>query len=267
MNIYNKINELKFADWEMLFNKHLEWSKANDRVAGTPRFPKEPGTIIQFGIRCNDERNGDYKNLDIDFNYGKYNDYLITILNVNDKTARIIILEATCDPAKIYDGKGNPIGRAHHCQGVYNSYKLRAHNYQNANFPEIGNQPRASICQDKDVVKVVRTDGTGKEIDPKKYNAWGMHKINIHPGPTDSSLGCSMWKNTLAYVQLVFPILYSIKYKKYIPANKNDITYVLINQKNLEAYLNEPLEAQAVGGEGTRFVGEAKNASKSNVKS
>ena len=262
MNIYDKIKDLKFADWEDLFDKHLEWSKANDRVAGNPRFPKEPGTIIQFGIRCNDERNGDYLNIDIDFNNGKYNDYLITVLNVDDKSCRIIITEATCDPAKIYNGAGNPIGRAHLCQGVYNSYKLRAHNYQNANFPEIGNQPRASICQDKDKVKVVRTDGKGKEVDPKKYSPWGMHTINIHPGPTDSSLGCSMWKSTLAYVQLVFPILYSTKTKKYLPANKDDITYVLINQKNLEKYLDETVPAQATNGEGFRYIGEAKNAKK-----
>lgn len=233
--IWDKIKDLGYTDWKNIFNKHLDWSIANNRVAGSPAWNDEEGILNVIGIRCNDER---------DFNYGKYNDYLVIILNRPDDNYRKDILKVTVDPA-VPNAPGVK-NRAHLCQGVWNSYRIRPHaggGVDAREFPKIGYQKRWAICQYRDtedssgkkVVVVARTDSQGGFVNNDK----GFFTINIHDsgGYRDSSIGCTVIQSDNDYVDNYLPYLYDIIGKKIVPKNNEDLTYCLINQTQLEKYL------------------------------
>lgn len=237
------------SDWERIANVHIDWSKDNNRFTGNPEWQKKKGNISAIGIRFNDER---------DFNYGKWNDLLVLVYYPKNGGEPIVnYLTATTDPARFYNGSGNKIGRAHLRQGSWNSYHVRPHAWKNQTFEGIGRILRWALCQDKDVVEIIRTDRKGNKIADDKFKSRDFFGINIHNSPSDSSWGCTVTQHDKDYVKLMLPLLYDLKNKTKIPTNHDNITYYLINQKNLEQYIGEPVQAEAKDGE-TRRVGEAK---------
>jgi len=223
-SVWDKIKDLKYSDWKNIFNKHLDYCKTKNRVSGSPKWHDDEGTLNVIGIRCNDER---------DFNFGKYNDYLVMIMNRPNDEFRMNILKVTVDPG-IPNQPGEK-NRAHLCQGVWNSYVVRPHRWKSRTFPKIGFQPRWALCQDKDEVEVVRTDSTGKVVG----NERGQFGINIHDtgGFRDSSIGCTVVQDDNDYVDTYLPYIYDVDANDYVPSNHNDLTYCLINQNKLEEYL------------------------------
>jgi len=215
-NIYETLNGLTYDDYKMIFEEHLEWAKDNDRGRGLPQWWNVGRNGLNIiGVRCNTE---------VDFNFGKYNDYLVLIFNKD-----ITILNVTVDPGR------NKNGIAHLRQGMWNSYVIRPHRWAKRSFPGIGEQYRWAICQDKHTVQIVRTDGKGKVIS----NERGMYGINIHDsgGYNDSSLGCTVIQSDTSYVDLYLPLLYDIHTGKEVPVNHEDLTYCLINFSQLEKYI------------------------------
>jgi hypothetical protein len=219
-DIERKIKNLNYFEWKDIFENHLVWSRQNSRVAGNPRWREENLTLNVIGIRCNCEK---------DFNFGKYNDYLILIFNKSNDDFTKVVLQVTVDPCR------NKDGIAHLRQGMWNSYVIRPHRWAKRNFPRIGKQYRWAICQDKDVVEILRTDGKRNIIKSVR----GFFGINIHDGGgyKDPSLGCTVIKNDDSYVNLFLPCIYNTYSKEIIPLNKNDITYCLINRQQFETYL------------------------------
>lgn len=220
--IYKEIQNLTYSDWKRIFNLHLAWGRKNNRISGKPIWRDEEKTINVIGIRCNSET---------DFNYGKYNDYLVLILNKTKEDYTKVIMEVTIDPCV------NKDGIAHLRQGVWNSYVVRPHKWEHRNFPNIGRQYRWAICQDKNEVEIVRTNGNGKIIRAVR----GYFGINIHDsgGFKDSSLGCTVIKNDKSYIDLFLPCIYNIKSKNYVPSNHTNLAYCLINKKQFEQYLSK----------------------------
>jgi len=219
MNI-ETLKDLKYSKLQSIFEKHLEWSKNNKRTIGKPRWRVEDMTLNVIGVRCNSES---------DFNFGKYNDYLILVLNKSSEDFTKVVMTVTVDPNR------NKDGIAHLRQGVWNSYVVRPHRWAYRNFPKNGRQYRWAICQDKNEVEIVRTDGNGGII----RSVRGFFGINIHDtgGYSDSSLGCTVIKSDSSYENLFLPCIYDIKGKEYVPANRNDITYCLINEQQFLKYL------------------------------
>jgi hypothetical protein len=218
--IYSKIKKLGYSDWKKVFNKHLAWSKENKRTIGKPVWREEDMTLNVIGIRCNSET---------DFNYGKYNDYLILVLNKSSDDFTKVIMEVTVDPCRNNDGI------AHLRQGMWNSYVVRPHKWAYRNFPHIGRQQRWAICQDKDQVEIVRTDGNGSVIKSVR----GFFGINIHDtgGYKDSSLGCTVIKSDESYEDLYLPCIYDIDEDDYVPSNHTNLTYCLINEQQFGKYV------------------------------
>ena len=166
------------------------------------------------------------------------------ILNRPDDNCRMNILKVTVDPA-IPNAPGVK-NRAHLCQGVWNSYRIRPHaggGIDARDFPKIGHQKRWAICQYRDtedssgekVVVVARTDSHGGFVNNDK----GFFTINIHDsgGYRDSSIGCTVIQSDIDYVDTYLPYLYNIDDKQIVPKNNEDLTYCLINQAQLENYL------------------------------
>lgn len=223
-DIRNILDNFIYYDYRKLFNTHLLWAKENNRVTGDPKWFDEPFTLNVIGIRCNSEA---------DFNFGKYNDFLILILNKPDDRYDQAIIPVTVDPNR------NKDGIAHLRQGVWNSYVIRPHKWESRTFSEVGTIYRWAICQDKDVVEVIRTDGKGNIIKADR----GMFGINIHDsgGYYDSSLGCTVIKNDNHYLKLFLPYIYDLKLKKKVPLNYDNLTYCLINHVNFEKYLESKI--------------------------
>ena len=219
------ISNFSYSDLKKLFTKHLAWSQGNNRVSGNPVWLEEDNTLNVIGIRCNKE---------IEVNNRRYNDYLILIHNKNSSDVSIVVLEVTIDPAT------DKYGRAHLRQGLWNCYVIRPHapsGNDERNFPNLGWQKRWGICQNQNSgeVEVIRTDGNGNEIKTER----GRFGINIHDsgGYTDSSIGCTVIKSDESYESLFLPEIYDIQNNSYVPKNRNDITYCVINQDRLSEYL------------------------------
>jgi hypothetical protein len=118
---------------------------------------------------------------------------------------------------------------------VWNSYVVRPHRWAYRNFPNIGRQQRWALCQDKDLVEIVRTDGSGSVIKSVR----GFFGINIHDtgGYRDSSLGCTVIKSDSSYEDLYLPCIYDIDNDEYVPSNHTNITYCLINEQQFGKYV------------------------------
>lgn len=223
MEIREYLNSLNYNDIKALFEKHLEWSKANNRTSGEPKWFDEPNTLNLIGIRCNTE---------VDFNFGKYNDFLMVIFNKPGGTFDYQLLEVTCDPYK----KKESI--AHLRQGVWDSFVVRPHRWATRFFKALNKTiDRWAVCQDQNKVEIVRTNGKGIVIETER----GMFGINIHDngGYADSSLGCTILKNDSDYLNRYLIYLYDINKKEKIPVNADNITYCLINHSQLESYAGE----------------------------
>ncbi len=234
MNIYEYLTTANREQFKWLFETHLAWSAAEGRTAGNPVFHMEPGALNVGAIRCNDER---------DSNNGKWNDYLWMILNGENGEYTKVIIRVTTDPGK------DRYGVAHLQQGVWNSYKIRCHNFASRVFPRVGYIGRWAICNDLDVVGVVRTDGKGNVIKTER----GQFKINIHDRVgVDPSAGCTVIEDDNEYVDLFLPQIYDINEGAPVPVNGDNLTYCLINIGNLEKYIESAIplvaRAEAVSG-------------------
>jgi hypothetical protein len=221
------LNDLSYGQLKTLFAKHLLWSKENNRIAGLPKWWDEPGTINIIGIRSNTEA---------DFNFGKYNDFLIVLINKTLDRYNQVLMPVTVDPNRTKDGI------AHLRQGVWNSYVVRPHKWASRTFPAIGTIQRWAVCQDLNVVEVCRTDGKGKI----KLTETGHFGINIHDngGYVDSSIACTVIQKDSDYLEKFLPMLYDLDTEKKVPVNHNNLTYCLINHVQLEAYLAKPIEKE-----------------------
>jgi len=236
-NIRQFIFDLNYSDLKSLFAKHLLFSKENNRTSGIPKWHEEPGTLNVIGIRCNSET---------EFNFGKYNDYLILIFNNASGSFDEVILEVTVDPCR------NKEGIAHLRQGVWNSYKVRVHRNVSRYFDFIGKKmKRWALCQDVNPVEIIRTNGDGKVMKTER----GFFGINIHDngGYADSSLGCTILKDDREdYFNKYLPYLIDPDDEKYLCSNHSNITYCLINYSQLEKYYKESParieRAEAVNG-------------------
>lgn len=246
-NIREILSGLTYGQIKTLFAKHLLWSKENNRIAGKPEWFNQPGTLNIIGIRCNREP---------DFNFGKYNDFLILILNKTNESYDQVIIPVTVDPNRTKEGI------AHLRQGVWNSYLIRPHRWAKRTIPGIGTIDRWAICQDKNLVEIVRTNGKGSVIKSVR----GNFGINIHDsgGYTDSSLGCTVIQSDNHYLNLFLPKVYDLKAKKKVPVNHDNLTYCLINHSQLEAYLKDTIKkeerAEAVNPESPQNIAIAKEA-------
>lgn len=245
--------DLSYSEVKALWAKHLLWSKENNRISGNPKWFDEPGTVNVIGVRCNTE---------VDFNFGKYNDYLILIVNNADGTYSQLIIDVTVDPAKTKHGI------AHLRQGVWNSYELRPHKWTSRYFNYIQKTiKRWALCQDLNNVEIVRTDGKGKIIETER----GKFGINIHDngGYADSSLGCTVLEHDKEYFEKYLAYLYDWKNEKVIMANPHNVSYCLMNFGSLEKYINEVVirveRAKAVNGTAGDTSGMGMGATKEGV--
>ena len=224
MDILKYLQDATLEQFKWLFAKHFNWSAQNDRIAGAPKFPDGPNQLIAFGIRCNDER---------DSNNGKWNDYLVVILTQADGSFIKNIIPVTVDPGR------DKYGVAHLQQGVWNSYKIRPHNFAKRTFPRVGYISRWAICNDLDVVGITRTDGKGNVIKRERVQA----KTNIHDRiGIDPSLGCTVIEDDDDYVDLYLPLLYDLQEAHPVPDNWDNLTYCLVNLDTLEIYINEEVQ-------------------------
>jgi len=214
MITFESLKELRLNEWEAIFQQHLKWSIANKRTAGIPQWWNQDGALNIIGVRFNTETG---------FNNGKYDDFLMLDLEGDS----VAYLEVTTDP------KTNKFGIAHLRQGCWNSYTIRPHRWESAYYPGLGTIPRWAICQDKDEVEIVRTDGKGNIVEIER----GFFGINIHESKGDTSLGCTIPKNQQSWLDLVLPMLYDLKAKKRVPTNWKNLTYTLINHNQLKDYL------------------------------
>lgn len=249
MEIREILRNLSYSDLKNLFEKHLDWAKTNNRVSGTPKWFDEENTINLIGIRCNTE---------VEFNFGKYNDFLMVIFNKPGDTYDYQLLEVTVDPFR------NKEGIAHLRQGVWDSYVVRPHKWATRYFTALKKTiDRWACCQDQNKVEIVRTDGKGNIIKTER----GFFGINIHDngGYNDSSLGCTILKNDTDYLERYLPYIYDIDSNKKVPVNAGNISYCLINHSQFEKYMEKPIEkeerASSQNGETKESIG-AKGATK-----
>lgn len=245
--------ELSYSEVKTLWVRHLLWAKENNRVSGNPKWFDDPNTLNVIGIRCNSEP---------DFNFGKYNDYLVLITNNLNGSYTQALMAVTVDPAK------STVGIAHLRQGVWNSYQIRPHRWTSRYFQYLQKTiKRWALCQDLNVVEIVRTNGKGKVIETER----GKFGINIHDngGSADSSLGCTVLKSDKDYFTKYLPYIYDLENEKYIPENKNNITYCLINQSQFEKYISDTVQredrAEAVNGIDVDVSDDAGSATKEGV--
>jgi hypothetical protein len=187
-------------------------------VTGAPQWFDTRNTLNVIGIRNNTEA---------DFNMGKYDDILICIYNDDNNEFGSGYFECTVDPYGMKEGV------AHLRQGMWNSYKVREHR---------GVKGRWALCQDKNVVELLRTDGGGNIIKSNgAANPFrGFFGINIHNRDkyNDPSLGCTVLKNNSSYKDIFVPYIYDVKRNKKVLANTNDVTYCLINHTKFQEYLD-----------------------------
>lgn len=197
---------MTYSDYKNIFNRFIEYAKANKRCYGNPRWLDDDHTINVIGVRMNDE---------IDFNDKKYNnDKLYIIQNRPNDMYIAHEYNVTVDPAT------NKYRIAHLCEGAYESYIVRPHRWI------IG---RTALCQDAGEVRIVRTDLRGGAI----VYEWGYFGINIHNagGFRNSSLGCTIYLDE--YHQEIKQILLNAK------NHQDKFTYCIINHKTFNKIKNE----------------------------
>lgn len=253
-NIREILNNLSYGQTKNIFMAHLKWALENKRYSGEPVWYDAEGTLNVIGIRCNTEA---------DFNFGKYNDFLILVYNKPLDKYDQEIINVTVDPGR------NKENIAHLRQGVWDSYVIRPHRHDTRYFAELSKTiARWAICQDQNTVMVARTNGKGTVIE----NETGRFGINIHDsgGYRDSSLGCTVIQKDSDYLEKLLPYLYDLKAEKKVPINAGNITYCLINHSQLEKYVEETIErevrADAVNGVEGDTSGGAKGGTKEGTK-
>lgn len=229
-NIRDILNSMIYEQMESIWQKHLIWCKENKRISGSPRWWNEANSINVIGVRCNTE---------VDFNFGKYNDFLLVVYNTQDGFFREVI-EVTVDPCRTKDGI------AHLRQGMWDCYIVGIHGVSGPTggyevFPGIGKQARWCLRQNGDV-EIVRTNGQGTVIKTDRGNFY----IDVHDsaGYKDSSLACTIIHYIKDYLAQLLPYLYDVKTAKKVPVNKDDITYCLINHTQFEQYYGEEIERE-----------------------
>lgn len=252
-SVLDKLNNLTYYQLKDLFQKHLEWSKENDRVSGSPKWFDEPGSINVIGIRCNSE---------VEFNHGKYNDYLIMIKNKTNERYDLNILKVTVDPAT------DKYGRAHLSQGVYDAYSVGIHGLSSGNVTTFieghGEIKRYCLRQERNKVYVTRTNGKGKVI----KREWGFFAINIHNPDIyfDSSAACTITQTNKIWFEDFIPYVWDIESNHAACINHDAAVYCLINHSQLEKYLEESLQkderADALNGTEGDSTGQAKSGTK-----
>ncbi len=226
----NKIRDIlinaTYAQLKELWGAHRGWAVQNGRVSGQPKWFDEPGTLNVIGIRCNTE---------VDFNFGKYNDFLLLVFNKENDLYDVQLLEVTVDP------NHDAYGRGHLAQGVYDAYKVGVHGLSSGNTTSfvkgVGNVTRWALRQDRNKVYVTRTNGGGKVIERE----WCMAFINIHDTNKyeDSSIACTVISTLKSWYERFVPYLYDIANKKFACTNHDNLTYCLMNHSQLEIYLEQ----------------------------
>jgi len=232
--------DLSYSEIKNIFAKHLLWSKGNGRVSGTPKWFDEPDTLNVIGFDC--DSNSFAADNEIEFNLGRYKDFLMLIYNNPSGSYDQVIIEVTLDP------ETDKYGRMNLMPGVYDAYRVGIHGLSTGlttvYVPEKNETyMRYALRQDRAKVYVARTDGSNKSK-VIKYE-WSMSYSNIHnPG---KSAGCTVTKTNKDWFEKLLPYLVDIdtirsKNVKIRPANHNKITYCVMNHKQLELYANEVIE-------------------------
>lgn len=184
----------RYAILKDLTQKFIEHCKLNSLpMYGVPKWNDAPGTINVISIRNNDE---------LDFNSNKRNNDILYVIEnrPNDKFI-LYTFPCTTDPANpitIRDYLRLKRGRAHLCEGAYDSYVVRPHNWIRG---------RTALGQDANPVRVARSDNKGNF---EKYDA-GFFGINVHDAGNfwNSSLGCIIiaYENNWQYKAEFKPVL------------------------------------------------------------
>jgi hypothetical protein len=208
----------KYKIWQIIINQFLKYcGEEKVPVFGNPKWNSEEGTINVIAIRNNNE---------FDFNNKlRNNDRLLVFENRPHNMFRLYEFPCTTDPASpitFSDFLKLNKGRAHLCEGAYNSYVVRPHNWVRG---------RTALGQDANKVRVARTDNKSKFL---KYDE-GFFGINVHDAGRfwNSSLGCIIiaFENNWQYEAEFKPCLERAKsIHKKLGIN---FTVFLINSKTL----------------------------------
>lgn len=260
-NVYEKLCELGYDDIKDAVLKHISWAKGAARTSGNPKWFDEPGTLNVIGIDC--DSNNDISDEEIEFNLNTYKDFLVLVYNKPGDYYDMVILEVTVDPNRPKEGRANLM------PGSYDAYSAGIHGLSSGRtttpVPGVGNVKRWALRQERKNVYVARTHVNGKVY---KYE-WGMFYINVHDPNVfaDSGIACTVIKKIIEWYKKFVPYLYDLKNKCFACSNHDNLTYNLINHKQLEGYLAEPLQkvekAEAVGGaDGLETIIESKKAKK-----
>lgn len=214
----------KFKIWKDITVRFIEHCKTYKLpVFGNPKWNDEEGTINVIAIRNNDE---------LDFNNRvRNNDQLMVFENRPNDMFRVYEFPCTTDPATpitLRDFLSKKRGRAHLCEGAYESYVVRPHNWV------LG---RTALGQDANPVQVARSDNKGQFVG---FDT-GFFGINVHDAGRfwNSSLGCIIiaFENNLQYKSEFKPCLERAKsVHKKLGIN---FTVFLINHKTLRRLKNE----------------------------
>lgn len=257
--------DCSYSDIRTIFAKHLLWSKENNRVSGKPRWFDEPGTLNVIGIDC--DSNGNPADDEIEFNLGKYKDFLVLIYNKPNDAWDMILLEVTLDPGK------DAYNRMHLMPGMYDAYRVGIHGLSSGRTKTmvegVGSVTRHCLRQDRNKVYIVRTDGSGKG--GKKsilFSGFDMPYSNIHDPNQfiDPSAGCTVFKRVLDWYKKFLPYIWNVQTGKPVPVNHDNITYAVIHHSQLEKYSNELIKreelAEAVNGVDTVATSQPGSATK-----
>lgn len=208
----------KYKLWKDIVNRFIEHCAIEKLpLIGNPKWNDEVGTINVIAIRNNPQ---------ISFNNRtRNNDELYVFENRPNEMFRLYKFPCTTDPASpitLADLLRLKRGRAHLCEGAYESYVVRPHNWVRG---------RTALGQDANHVKVIRTDNKGAI---EKFDT-GYFGINVHDAGRfwNSSLGCIIisYENNWQYEAEFKPCLERAK-----PIHKKlgiNFTVFLINSKTL----------------------------------
>lgn len=214
----------KYKIWQEITARFIEHCKKEKLpMYGNPQWNEKEGTINVIAVRNNEE---------LDFNNKvRNNDKLMVFENRPDDCYRLYEFPCTtdpCAPITLRDYTRLKRGRAHLCEGAYDSYHVRPHNWVRG---------RTALGQDANPVRVARSDNKGNLV---KYDA-GFFGINVHDAGRfwNSSLGCIIisYENNRQYKTEFKPVLERAK-----PVHKKlgiNFTVFLINHKTLENILNK----------------------------
>jgi hypothetical protein len=205
--VKSSIAHMSAADFYDAFAKHLHWSRANNRISGTPQWDASGLNII--AVRMNA--------LECFYIKGRedWNDHLFLI-----QGDTVHHIACTVDPAKV---RVNPRGIAHLNEGCWDAYVRGYHK----------SRKRRALVQRTNPVRVTRTDNIGNV----QMHEWGFFGINIHnaAGLKRPSAGCTVLKPERGFM------LRDANYRRFAQIlnaapDRPSRTYCLMNAQQCTAY-------------------------------